>query len=298
MPKFNQVRGYDEGGGGARTGRFSSSDPNLQNISANVEESRNRDLLLYLQKLLKDQYQYPFIGLRDFLIPDDGCFMICVDYDQQELRMLAHYDKGKLMRAYLDNPALDVHEMIRQLIHADIGVLFPRKHVKITVFGIVYGMGVDKLSKQLDISKDSAYDLKAGVLKAIPGIERQMRELKRLVNHDEPMRTWGGREYFCEEPRFVKKRGRIMEFGYKLFNYRVQGGSADYTKEGMIQVHQRVPEARIAVQVHDELVLMAPSKKYGPRIARAMCAAKLNVPMTATAKYSTKSWARAEKEAA
>ncbi len=222
--------------------------------------------------------------------------MICTDYDQQELRMLAHYDAG-LTRIYLENPSVDIHELVRQMIYKDIGVLYPRKSVKTTVFGIVYGMGAEKLSHQLDISKSSAYSLKDGVMKAIPGIERQMRELKRLVNHNKPMRTWGGREYFCEEPRFVKKRGRIMEFGYKLLNYRVQGGSADYTKEGMIQVNQQVPQVRIAIQVHDEVVAMAPHHKYGPRIVRAMCQAKLNVPMTATAKYSTRSWARA-KEAA
>lgn len=293
LPKFNQTRGYNEGGGGARTGRYSSSDPNLQNVSANVEESQNKDLLLYLQKLLKADYHYPFIGLRDFMLPDEGKVMICVDYDQQELHILAHFEKGVLMRAYLENPELDVHDFVRELILKEIGIDFPRKHVKITVFGLIYGMGLEKLAKRLEVDMDTAAKVKQGVLAAVPGIPRMMRELKKLDHHNKPMRTWGGREYFAEEPRFDKKRGRVMDYGYKLFNYLVQGSAADCTKEGMIQVHHQVPQVRIAVQVHDELVVMAPHEKYGPRVARAMCDMKWRVPMSAKPKYSTKSWARA-----
>ena len=303
LPKFNQVRGYDEGGGGARTGRFSSSDPNLQNVSANVEESKNRELLLFLQKLLRDDYQYDFIGLRDYILPDEDCVMICVDYDQQELRLLAHFEKGILMKAYLDNPKLDVHEYCRQLVKKAIGIEFPRKFIKITVFGLIYGMGLDKLQGSLDsasqaeglgvVDKKTAAAVKDGILEAIPGIKTMMSDLKRLANHDKPMHTWGGREYYCEEPKFIKKFGRWMSFEYKLFNYMIQASAADVTKQGMINVYNNVPNTRIAVQVHDELMVMAPSKKYGPRIAEAMCDMKFRVPMTATPKSSTYSWARA-----
>jgi DNA polymerase I-like protein with 3'-5' exonuclease and polymerase domains len=305
LPKFNQVRGYDQGGGGARTGRFSSSDPNMQNISANIEESKNRELLMFMQQFLRDKYDYEFIGLRDFLVPDEGKIIVGCDYDQQELRILAHFEKGVLMREYLKNPKLDVHDFVRRLIYDATGLEFfsdknaktARKFVKITVFGIVYGMGIDKLARQLDISKDMAKTVRDGVLNTVPGIPRIMRKLKRLDNHGKPMRTWGGREYFAEEPHYVKKHNRVMEFGYRLFNYKIQGSAADVTKQGMINVNEQVPEVRIAVQVHDELLIMAPSAKYGPRVARAMCDMKFRIPMTATAKYSKESWARL-KEAA
>lgn len=294
LPKFNQTRGYDEGFGGARTGRFSSSEPNLQNVGANVEESKNRELLLFMQKMLWEEYNYRFIGLRDYIIPDEGMIIIPVDYDQQELRILAHFEKGVLMREYLKNPKLDVHDFVRLMIKDLIGIDFPRKFIKITVFGIIYGMGVDKLAGSLEVDKATARKIKDGVLAVVPGIQRIMNHLKRLANHDMPMRTWGGREYYCEEPRFVKKRGRVCEFSYKLFNWKVQGSAADVTKQGMINVHEQVPQTRIAVQVHDELVVMAPDKSYGPKIARAMCDMKFRIPMTATAKYSEHSWARAK----
>lgn len=293
LPKFNQVRGYDEGGGGARSGRFSSSGPNMQQISSNVDESKNKETLLIMQKWLEDDYQYKFIGMRDFILPDEGTMMICVDYNQQEIRFLAHFEKGVLMRAFLENPTLDIHEYCRQLVKDAIGVDYPRKHIKITVFGIIFGMGVGKLADRLEIDPKEAANVRKGILKAVPGIERLMKEGKQAANHDEPITTWGGRQYFCEEPRFDKKRGRWMEFSYKLLNYRIQPSAADYTKQGMIAVREEVPEARIAIQVHDELVCMAPNKSYADPIIKAMCRAKLRVPMTAEAKCSTKSWARA-----
>jgi DNA polymerase I-like protein with 3'-5' exonuclease and polymerase domains len=78
-----------------------------------------------------------------------------------------------------------------------------------------------------------------------------------------------------------------------MLNYKIQPSAADCTKAGMINVRRDVPQVRIAIQVHDELVCMAPHKKYGPRIAAAMCDVKFRVPMLAEPKYSTTSWARA-----
>jgi DNA polymerase-1 len=294
QPNFNQVRGYDEGGGGARSGRFSSSDPNLQNVPANPAESKNAETLLFLEKLLRDDYGFRFRGLRDFIIPDEGQVMICVDYSQQELRILAHFEQGVLMRAYLKNPKLDIHEYVRQLILEKTGMDFPRKAIKITVFGIIYGMGLGKLADDLDCSRKTAKEIKAGLFKAVPGIPKLMEQLEDLANHDEPLKTWGGREYFCEEPKYNRDEGRWMSFEYKMLNYKIQPSAADCTKQGMINVRKQLGhDVRIAIQVHDELVCMAPSKKFGPRIVKAMCDVDFRVPMLAEAKYSTISWARA-----
>lgn len=298
LPKFNQTRGYNEGGGGARSGRFSSSDPNMQTVSSNVEDSQNKDTLLLFQDLLKKEYQYEFLGLRDFFIPDEDTVMICIDFNQQELRMLAHFEKGVLMRAYLENPDLDIHTYCQKLVKDAIGIEFPRKHIKITVFGIVYGMGVEKLAGRLEVDKDTAKKVKDGIITAVPGIKRLIKEMRYLADHDEPLVTWGGREYFCEEPRFDAKTGQWREYGYKMLNYLIQPSAADYTKQSMINVHERVSEARIALQVHDELVVMAPHRRYGPLIQEAMCDNELDVPMTTEAKYSTTTWARAAKLAA
>jgi len=299
LPKFNQTR--NDGGGGARSGRFSSSDPNLQNIPSNPEESQNKETLLLLQKMLADR-GYEFLGLRDYILPDEGCIMIPVDYNQQELRILAHFEQGSLMDAYLQNPRLDVHDFFRLQILDAIGIDFPRKHVKVTVFGIIYGMGLKKLAARLDVDIDTAATLRKALFRVCPGIQAIMKELKQLADKDEPLITWGGRQYFCEEPKWIKSKeleadeddGEWVSFEYKMFNYKIQPSAADITKQGMINVHQQVPEVRIAIQVHDELVVMARHRKYGERVAKAMCDIKLNVQMLADPKYSETSWARAK----
>lgn len=299
LPHFNQTR--NDGGGGARSGRFSCSDPNLQNIPTNPEESQNKETLLLVNKWLLDDYGLPFYGLRDYILPDEGTIMICVDYNQQELRILAHFEKDVLMRAYLANPKMDIHEYCRQLVFKATGQLFERKHIKVTVFGIVYGMGLAKLADRLEVDKKTATGVRNGIFKAIPGIRRLMDELRSNADYDEPLTTWGGREYFCEEPKRIKVDPddpdcddfKTVSFEYKMLNYLVQPSAADCTKQGMINVHEEVPEARIAIQVHDELVCMARSRKFGPRIAHAMCDVDFNVPLLADPKYSTTSWARA-----
>ena len=161
------------------------------------------------------------------------------------------------------------------------------------MFGILYGMGLDKLAARLEVDRDTARTIRKAIYKVIPGIEKLQESLSDLADHDEPLKTWGGREYFCEEPRYNKEEGRWVSFEYKMLNYKIQPSAADVTKQGMINVREQVPRARIAIQVHDELVCMAPSRKYGPRIAQAMCDMKLRVPLLADPKYSTTSWARA-----
>lgn len=292
LPKFNQTRGRDSGFGGARSGRYSSSDPNLQNITANVAESKNREILELMQRMLKQDLSYDFIGLRDFILPDEGMMMICVDYDQQELRLLAHFECGKLMKAYLANPKLDVHQFFADEIFKATGTRYERKHVKTLVFGIIYGMGLQKLADGLGMTKLRAQVLRDALFHVVPGIPKMMKRFKRLARRDEPLVTWGGRQYYCEEPRFDKKHKRWMEYEYKMLNYQIQPSAADVTKQGMLNVREALPEVRVAIQVHDELVNMAPSRKYGPLIAEAMCDMRFNVPMTATAKYSGESWAR------
>jgi DNA polymerase I-like protein with 3'-5' exonuclease and polymerase domains len=296
LPSFNQVRArtQDGGGGGARSGRYSSSDPNLQNISANVEESKNRQTLELMAEWLRRDYGYEFIGLRDFILPDEGTTLIAVDYNQQELRLLAHFEDGSLADAYRKNPKLDVHTYIQQLVKKLTGIEYERKFIKIAVFGIIYGMGLDKLALMLGEPKEVAKAVRDGVFKAVPGIKDLMRMLEKLARKGSPLITWGGRQYYCEEPRFVDRFNKWMSFEYKMLNYLIQPSAADVTKQGMLNVREELPNVRIAIQVHDELVCMAPNRSYGPRISQAMCDMKFNIPMLAEAKYSTSSWARAE----
>jgi len=299
LPRFNQVRNKtDEGGGGARSGRMSSYDPNFQNVAGNVEDSKNKDTLLLMQLWAKDQHGYDFIGLRDFIIPDEDSVLITVDYNQQELRLLAHFERGVLMKAYRDNPKLDVHDFCRVLVGKILGIDIPRKAIKVTVFGLIYGMGLDKLAHGMGLDKNTAKKVRDGILQAVPGIKGLIDELKDLERRGKPLTTWGGREYFCEEPKYLRNKHTgeefWMSFEYKMLNYLIQPSAADVTKQGMINVFQQVPDARIALQVHDELVCMAPSAAHGRRIADAMCDMEFNVPMLADPKVSDFSWARAK----
>lgn len=295
LPKFAQVHARDgNGGGGTRTGRYSCSNPNLQTVTANVDESKNRDVLLLLQKWLREEYEFDFIGLRDFFLPDEGSVLIATDYNQQEVRLLGHFEEGLLTKAYNDDPKLDVHTFIQQLIKKITGVEYARKSIKILVFGMIYGMGVNKLALAIGEPVAVAKAIRDAMFEAIPGIRKLMRQLQELETRKLPLRTWGGREYYTEDP--IIFNGSVINFGYKNLNTLIQGSAADVTKQGMINVHEQVPQARIAIQVHDELICMAPNESYGPKIARAMCDMKFAVPMTAEPKYSRETWARVKEE--
>jgi DNA polymerase I len=301
-PTFNTTRSADEYGGGrdfgTRTGRFSSSNPNFQNIPNNIEDSPSAATLKLLAKwLAKEGVQ--FVGMRDYFAPDEGHVFIGRDYNQQELRILAHFEEGAFMRVYLSDPRADAHDAVRELVLSAMGIDFPRKHVKITNFGIIYGQGVPKLSARLDVDVHTARTLKRAILDAVPGIKQMMREFRKLAKSGEPFYTWGGREYYCEEPRYVelgdgRKEKRTYE--YKMLNTRIQGSAADCTKEGTINVYDSMGrESRIVLQVHDELLMSVPkahAKREMIRMRDGMEDVKFNVPMLTDGKIGGVSWAR------
>lgn len=304
-PTYNTVRSTDEygsGGVGTRTGRFSSSGPNFQNIPANVEESQHKELLIELRKFLRG-YSIDFVGLRDYIVPRAGRVFVARDYDQQELRILGHYEDGELLAKYIANPKLDVHEDARQTIHRIMSILYERKHVKVTVFGLIYGMGIGKLAKRLGISYDEAKKLREAVLQAIPGIKWLDGELQGMAKQKLPIYTWGGRRYYAEPDRWIKDeygadvRQRLW---YKLLNLLIQGSAADATKEGMLQVTENCDPNRftLLVQVHDELLAEVDKgceKKQSLLMKEAMEDLRFDLPMTSSCAMGSKSWARLRK---
>jgi DNA polymerase-1 len=290
-PRFHQVRSTDEyngGGKGTRTGRFSSSDPNFQNVPADpAEMHKDKDWAKEL----------PF--LRDYIIPDEGCAFIGRDYNQQEIRILAHYEDGEFLRRYIENPTVDAHELARQLIHERTGILYPRKFIKVTAFGIIYGMGLDKLMGQLEVTRDDAAAIRKAYLSTIPGIKTLMNELKDIGQRKEAIRTWGGRIYYCEKPKIIK--GRLWTFEYKLLNLLIQGGAADCTKQAMVNINDLwgiSDSPRIAIQVHDELLACCPvgkEKKYMKQMQECMEGVEFDLPMLSDGKMSKISWGAMEK---
>lgn len=294
-PNFNTTRSTDEYGGkggfGTKTGRPSSSNPNFNNIPADIVGSKNELVLLALAKELK-KYRLNFVGLRDYIMPDEGCLFLGRDYNQQELRVLAHYEDGELLQLYLDDPDLDIHEYGRLQIRDESGLDLPRKKVKIVGFSIIYGTGIPHLMDGLDCTRDEAKEIKAAYYRALPGIKELDKALKKCAKTNTPIETWGGRQYYCEEPKFVGKR--FMEFGYKLLNLLIQGSSADITKQAMIQVHEAI-HGHIKLQVYDELLVsteIGREEKDMRLMKEAMEDIELDLPLPTDGEWSKVSWGR------
>jgi len=273
-PSFNQVRTPDEHGKvfGTRTGRPSSTHPNFLNVPRNQEDP----LLL---------------SMRDYLIPDEGCSFLIRDYSQQELRILAHYEEGTLYQAYLNDPTMDAHALVHDLILDASGHDYKRKHVKIVNFGVVYGMGVPGTANQIQGTEEEAKELLAAHLKALPGVRELNRTLTLHTRKGEPIYTWGGRQYYAEKP----KHGR--DFYYKMMNYLIQGSAADITKEAMIRVNKSLSkESRIVLQVYDEIVVCCEKgreKEEMKKMKEAMDSIELDVPLISDGKIGKKSWGSA-----
>lgn len=291
--QWNQVRqSHDEGGlFGARTGRLSSS-PNLQNIPTISSPNYERVIkYLKLAKLL-DRFA-PFPMVREYLAPDAADhYLLDRDYSQQELRILGHYEGAVLMQKYNEDPWLDVHETARQLINGMLGTSFTRRPIKDTGFGLIYGMGLDKLALKIESDKKVARTIKDAYLAIFPGLGELDAALKWRGRLNEPIRTWGGREYYVEPPKYSEKYGRMQTFDYKLLNVLIQGSAGDNTKQAMINYdrHPKRRDARMLLQVHDELLASAPKKAlvHEMKVLReAMEDVKFDVPMLSEGDYGT-----------
>jgi DNA polymerase-1 len=292
--KWNQVRQSDADGDltGARTGRLSSS-PNWQNIPVKTSPNYVRLVNLLKECGLLDKLA-PFPMVRSYLSPDPGGIFLNRDYSQQEVRLLGHYEGGVLAEQYNNNPWLDVHDLAMVLINDMLGTNFIRRVVKDVGFGLIYGMGADLLAKKTEQDVITAKSLRKAYLEIFPGLGELEKSIKARALEGKPIRTWGGREYYVEEPRYVEKFKRWMTFEYKLLNMLIQGSAADNTKEATINYHEHPKRrARFLLTVHDEFLASTKSKK--PQHIKEQMAVmkesmedvKLEVPMLSEGEYGT-----------
>lgn len=274
---FNQVRQANERGRGlvgARTGRLSMT-PNLQNVIRSDKES---DLVP---------------RMRRYICPEKGRYFVRRDYTQQELRILAHYICGNFLQMYIDNPRTDAHDAAQELIHKLTGVWLERRDVKDIAFAILYGVGLPKLANNIGCTIEDAKMFKGAYLRAMNGLQELMDDLKQRAKDEEPIYTWGGRQYYCEEKQW--RNGRWWTYEYKMINYLVQGSAADCTKQAMINydslsISQDCP---MILQVHDELLLTAPKKLVRAahnKLAQCLAAVDFAVPMLSDGKTGYYSW--------
>jgi DNA polymerase-1 len=276
---WHQTRGGSDEGG-ARTGRLSSS-PNFQNIPKTFDDKGDG---YEHPKHVKGLVELPL--MRRYVLPDKGHVFLHRDYNQQELRILAHFEDALLLDRYRDDVRLDVHNFVRDEIERIFGIRLERRAVKVINFGMLYGMGRGRLAESLDTDVQEAGRLKRAQLEALPGLKNLDDDLKEMGRTGVPIRTWGGRYYYCEEPKVIK--GRRQTFEYKLLNYLIQGSAADCSKQSIINYDAIRKESRLLVSVHDENNLSSPKRamKQEMRLLReAMESVAFDVAMLTDGKF-------------
>lgn len=268
-PNWNQVRSTDsEGFFGTRTGRLSCDSPNLTNPPNEVKDPSPEG--------------FPDIPLmRSFLLPEEGYTWLKRDFSSQEIRVLAHYEDGELMRRFQADPNFDPHQMAKDGILSITGIDLDRKYVKITAFSIIYGAGVTRLAQTLEIDYGKATSIREGYMSAIPGIRVLSNALRSRGRAGQAMRTLGGRLYLPEPPRLIN--GSMRSFEYKLLNYLIQGSSADQTKESILDWDSsRNSWDLFLAALHDEMDICCPigqEQKSMKILKEAMNKPRLDVPV-------------------
>lgn len=260
--QFHPLRG-DEGG--TRSGRFSSSTPNLQNLPS------------------RDDELAPLV--RGLFIPDPGHHQWRkYDYSQIEYRFLAHFAVGPMsdeIRAIFNaDPNTDYHVMTQELVHRQTGQLLDRKPIKNINFGLIYGMGVDKLAGSLGLSVKAGKELFSAYHKGAPFAKATMEAcseeardtgiittiLGRKSRFDlwEPQ-GWGSEGLALPYEQAILKYGQIRRaYTHKALNRRLQGSAADMMKMAMWRCYKDGVFAETGIPrltVHDELDFSDPGGK-------------------------------------
>jgi DNA polymerase-1 len=225
------------------TGRLSSSAPNLQNIPIRTEAGRR---------------------IRQAFVPPAGYSLIAADYSQIELRIMAHIsgDKG-LLKAFQEDQ--DVHRATA----AEVFNIAPeavtddeRRSAKAINFGLIYGMSAFGLAKQLGIPRYQAQDYVDLYFERYPGVATYMENTREQAKQDGYVETVFGRRLYL--PDINARQAQRRQYAERsAINAPMQGTAADIIKCAMLSVSEWLQDtslnARVIMQVHDELVLEAPS---------------------------------------
>jgi len=293
---INQIRSDD---GGTVSGRISMNNPNLQQIPA------------------RDPELGPMI--RSLFLPEEGEKWASVDFSQQEPRILVHYayvygkntnplpKVDEFVEAYRNDPNMDFHTMVAEMAQ------IPRKQAKTINLGMMYGMGVNKLSDQLDISVEEAKEIVKQYHDRVPFVKRLMTGVTNRLNDKASggsIRSIKGRKCrfdLWEPASFAMHKAlpyseAVLEHGettrlkraytYKALNRLIQASAADMTKQAMVNLYKQglVP----LIQIHDEIAMSVKTKEDAKVVANIMeTAVELEVPNLCDIEIGT-SWGEAE----
>jgi DNA polymerase I-like protein with 3'-5' exonuclease and polymerase domains len=268
--EINQLRSDN---GGTVTGRFSYSNPNLQQIPA-----RNKNL---------------GPRIRSLFIPEEGCTWGCFDYSQQEPRLVVHY--AALQNLYGVDEVLEAYKVGDADFHSIVADMaeIPRYQAKTINLGLFYGMGKNKLQAELGVSKEKADELFKQYHGKVPFVKQMMDAVMRRAQDSGKIRTLLGRlcRFHLWEPnqfgihKALPHEAALAEHGpgikraftYKALNKLIQGSAADMTKKAMLELYKAGITPHI--QVHDELDISVKDDKQAKQIVEIMeSAVKLEVP--------------------
>ena len=302
---WNQTRGER---GGARTGRLSST-PNFQNIPKEFAALFSKDAKKPEEAKLLPKCPWPDLSplplCRDYVVPYyNDHVLIDRDYSQQEPRILAHFEDGELLAQYQENPWLDVHDNAKDHLERIMGRKYDRRPVKNVNLGLIYGQGVGSLAVKNDSTVEETRELKDAILRMYPGLKRLYQIMRLLAAERKPIHTWGGREYYCEEPKYSEKFKKFMTFDYKMVNTLIQGSASDCTKEAVIRMARWIAEHGkgnswyILLQVHDSILLSVPVWDFdeaNEALRACMESVEFDLPILSEGDYSLTTWHAVEK---
>jgi DNA polymerase-1 len=253
--------------GVAATGRLSSSDPNLQNIPIRTPEGRR---------------------IRQAFVAPPGCSLIAADYSQIELRIMAHLSAdSSLLNAFAEDR--DVHQATAAEVFGiplDAVSADQRRSAKAINFGLIYGMSAFGLARQLGIGRGDAQRYVDLYFERYPGVKRYMDETRRLAREAGYVETVFGRRLYLPDIR--SRNQALRQYAERsAINAPMQGTAADIIKRAMIDVDDWLQnsgaQARLIMQVHDELVLEAADEAIDAVVQQVRGhmarAAKLTVPL-------------------
>ncbi len=263
------------------TGRLSSTEPNLQNIPVRTDLGAE---------------------IRKMFIPKPGHVLVDADYSQIELRVLAHIaDDEAMLHAF--GSGMDIHTATASQVFcvpAEQVTSLQRRHAKAVNFGIVYGISEFSLAEDIGVSRYEAKAYIDSYLANYKGVKAYMKQVVEDATRIGYTQTLYGRRRWI--PELKSTNFNIRQGAERIaLNTPIQGTAADLIKLAMIQVDKALadnfPEARLLLQVHDELIVECPeeiAQQVAGLISHQMeQVAQLKVPLLAEAKWGN-SWYEAK----
>lgn len=256
----------------ARTGRLSSTEPNLQNIPVRDDEGKK---------------------IRKAFLPVNDLFL-SADYSQIELRILAHISGSKeLQEAFIHDQ--DIHTKVASDIYgvreSEVSKKM-RSTAKAVIFGIVYGISGYGLGENLEISSKEAKEFIEKYYELYPGVKRYMDEIVKEAIQTGSVRTLLKRRRII--PELNSPQYMVRQMGERIaLNTPIQGTSADIIKKAMVEIYEELKKqnlkSKMILQVHDELIfdLLEEEKDVVANIVKDKMThtIKLDVPLKVSADY-------------